>query len=423
MPAKINYQLNGGYWAPKYEVKEAFYTDFYHFVQKYYQELNDIDINDFFSLEPYIIGNMLGKYFLKEEVGGKLEDQPQKYFIGYCYHNRKYIDLILHLIKFFALWREIERCSEPHATDFFASSWASLVDTAKFFKYTTIEELKNSPEAPSVQDQRILDMLQNCPGSYDAPQFINPKEDLRLPKPRRDNFTFIGYYDNPEFNGEIVKYASCKITEDVTYYARWATYTYFHSNDGYASFDDLYSDFLKDFSQVIGREVGKSIERIEGHGPVSEFCKASYHGGLNKFFSNPKYHQKWWWLIEYFQSLKKNNPEILKRFDYSDGKFNSEAQVRWELNSLFVSRFHLVWPKTGDYSGLGIKEKLADATNSKIVKVKYPLYSRVDFPKLSRKGYTLVGYYDSPKFQENMVTEIIDERYANKTLYAKWQKD
>lgn len=422
MKVKVSYELNGGIWAPKDEVKESFYTDLYNFVNsKYDTDLKKMPLADFIVSEPYIIGNMVGKYYLKEEVGGKLENQPDDYFIGYCYKNKKYFQLIPHLIHFFALWREIERCMEANATDFFANSWASLVDTAKFFKYTTVAELEKSPESPTVRDERILYMLQNCPGVYLPPYEVNELADLRLPKPRKDGYEFIGWYDNPNFNGNVVKVISQDTKNDVKFYARWATHTFFHSNDGYVTFDDIYSDFLNDFSKSIGETVGKTVERLPNHGLVTEFCKVSFGGKLDLFFLNPKNYQKWIWLINYLRNLKKTQ-EDKDKFNYVDGKFGLEAQVRWELNSLFISRFHLVWPKTSDYSGVGIKEKIADSTNSRIEKVKYAVGDNVKFPEFVREGYKFAGWYDNSLCQGEEVKAINDDCYATKTLFAKWVK-
>ncbi|MFA7435253.1 MAG: InlB B-repeat-containing protein [Bacilli bacterium] len=413
----IKYELNGGIWAPKDEVKEEFYKELYDFVnQRFETELKNISLLDFQTSEPYIIGNLVGKYYLKEEVGGKVEDQPEDYFIGYLFKNNKFLKLIPHLEKFFALWREIENCTEPNATDFYANSWASLVDTAKFFKYTTVEELQKSPEAPSVQDPRIMWCLQNCPDVYFAPTKFEKDKLQRLPKPRRDDYEFIGWYSNPEFSGEI--YTNLEEGID-TYYARWATHTFFHSNDGYPTFDELYSDFLGDFSKFLNLKISKEFERLPKHGPVSEFCKESFNGRLNEFFSIKEYYDKWIWLIEWLKSL---NPDKVKRFEFKDGKFGLEAQVRWELNSLFVRRFHLVWPKTRDYSGAGIREKLADSTNSEIVKVKYPVGELVNFPEIKKAGYKLVGFYEDYNLIKEVIGPIKDDRYAAKTLYAKWEK-
>lgn len=422
MSVRIHYELNGGKFSPKDEVKEAFFTDLYHFInERYDTELKQISLRDFIHAEPYIIGNLASKYYLEEVIGGKLEDQSEDYFIGYCYKNGKYVDLIHRLIVFFADWRRIEGCLEPHAEDFFASSWAALVDTAKYFKYTTVDDLKKSPEAPSLQCDTILNHLQNCPGVYEPPIEVNHHEKQRLARPVRKGYYFYGWYDNPEFHGEPIKYVDSDATSDLTYYARWETYTYFHSNDGYITFDELYDDFLKDFSTVVGKPVGKSFERHPEHGRVSEFVRESYGGKLNEFFSIPTYHDKWWWLIEYFRTLKKDEEERAK-FEFKDGQFGSEPQVRWELNSLFVGWFHLTWPKTGDYSGPGIKEGLVNSTNSKILKVEYLVGETVELPVFTRRGYRFVGWYDNPKGVGDPITQIVDDCYASRTLYAQWEK-
>lgn len=417
----IKYNLNGGEFSPKDEVKESFYTDLYNFVNKNFDtELKSMSLNDFIVSEPYIIGNMCGKYYLEEVVGGKIEDQTDKYFIGYCYKNKMYVELIPHLIEFFANWREIEGCTEPNAYDFFASAWASLVDTAKFFKYTTEEELKNSPESPSVRCATILNSLQNCPEVYEVPYTYSNVFDTRLPKPKRTNYEFLGWFTNNGFNGDEIKYISKDEKNDVEVYARWATHTFFHSNDGYASFDALYNDFLNDFSNSIGYKVGKEIPRFPNHGPVSEFLLASIDGKLNEFFASKDNYDKWIWLVEYIRSLKKTDKEMQSRFEFKNNKFGLEAQVRWELNSLFVKRFHLVWPKSNDYSGAGVREKIADFTNTSIVKVKYPVGENVLFPNVHNEGFTFDGWYVNPEGTGEKITEINDDKYAAKTIYAKW---
>lgn len=424
MSVRINYELNGGIFFPKDEVKEAFYTDLYHFVNDNYEtELKTIPLEDFIVAEPYIIGNTCGKYFLKEIIGGTLEEQPDTHFIGYLYKNNKYLELIPHLIHFFALWREIEGCREPHATDFFASSWAALVDTAKFFKYTTVEDLEKSPESPTVRCEPILNSLQTCPGLYETPYVVSQTEDTRLPKPKKEKYEFLGWYDNPNFEGEAITHILKTQTQDITVYARWGTHTFFHSNDGYATFDDLYTDFLSDFSEAIGIKVTKAVERINPHGPVSDFCKVSYNGNLNKFFAIEQYYNKWIWMIEHIRSLKSNAEEVQNKFVFKDGKFGCEAQVRWELNSLFVTRFHIVWPKTNDYSGVGVKEKFADITNSAIIKVKYPVGEKVVFPKVSHKdGLTFCGWFNNPDGLNEEIKSITDDSYATEIVYAKWRK-
>lgn len=422
MTIRIHYELNGGYWDPKEEIKEAFFTDFYHFITTHYDSpLKTINVRDFIHAKPYVMGSLASPFYLKEEIGGKLEDQPEEYFIGYCYHRGKYIDLIQHLIRFFADWRRIEGCAEPHAEDFFASSWAALVDTAKFFAYTTLEDLQNSPESPSVRCETILSYLQHCPGAYEPPYVVDGTINQRLAKPYRKGYYFYGWYDNPDFKGEPVHFVDRHATADLTYYARWKTYTYLHSNDGYRTFEELYDDFLRDFSSFLNTSVNKTIECDPIHGRISYFLKKSENGKLNAFFQKKTYYDKWFWLIDYLRSLKKTEEERAY-FDFNDGRFGSEEQVRWELNSLFVGGFHLTWPKTGDYSGPGIKEALADRTNSQILTVDYFINERVTLPRITRPGFKFLGWYENSEGDGEAITVITDDRYANRTLYAKWKR-
>ena len=418
---KIFYDLRGGHWNFKDEVKMAFYRELYEFVEKNYPEgVASLAFKDMVIAEPYIIGNTFGKYYLKEIVGGALKDQPDTHFIGYCVKHHKFLELIPHLIRFFALWRDIEGCSETHATDFFASSWASLVDTAKFFKYTTVEELKVSPEAPSVQDIRILTSIQNCPEQYRAPEAVALGQMVRIPSPRKVGFTFLGWYLNPKCLGEKVEVVVGG-RDDLTLYAKWGTHTFFHANDGYLTFEELYTDFLSDFSTLLAKPLTKAKERMGEHGWVSDFCKVEA-GRLNQFFGIQKFQQKWQWLIDYVASLYQETPELQKDFIYHSNAFGNEEHVKWELNSLFVSRYHLIYPKTKDYSGAGIKECLANNTNSFLIRVDYVVGEAVVFPSVSKQDAILVGWATAPDQSGEWIKEIHDDRFSAKTIYAHWKR-
>jgi len=417
---EIIYDLKGGKWDLKNEVKEKFYFDLYAFVnRKYDTELKNIEFEDFVDFEPYVIGNLCGQYFVEEKVGGSLEEQSEEFFIGYCFKQGKYLKLIPHLITFFANWRRIEGCSEKNASDFFANSWASLVDTAKFFKYTTIEELEKSPESPTVRCDIILNSLQSCPETTPIPFSVALGEEVILPRPRRINYTFVDWFT--EKTHKFVKTLTGEKQKSISLYAKWKTNTFLHSNDGYITFDDLYTDFLKDFSTFLGEEVTKDSKRVESHGPVSDFCVKSFGGKLDAFFAIPKYYQKWIWLINYLCDMKKMDDKMKQKFQYQDHHFGCEAQVRWELNSLFVKRFHLVWPKTGDYSGAGIHAKIADFTNSQILNFKYIASERCILPKLELNNKCFKGWYDNPEGKGESIESIDDERFAGKSLYAQYK--
>ena len=123
---QIKYELNGGVFNPKNDIKVKFYQDLYYFInENYNQALAEIEFIEFIHLEPYLIGKYAGKYFLEQKPGSKLEEQSEDYFIGYCYKNNKHVNLIKLLIPFFKNWRTIEHCNELNADDFFEIGRAS----------------------------------------------------------------------------------------------------------------------------------------------------------------------------------------------------------------------------------------------------------------------------------------------------------
>lgn len=417
---KIIYHLNGGHFNYKDEVKRVFYLDLFNFVNdKNPSVLEGISFTEFVSSQPYVIGNLAKNFYLEEKVGSKLEEQSSDYFIGYCYKQGKYQKLIPHLIHFFALWRDIEGCREEFATDFFASSWAALVDSAKFFKYTTEDDLKNSPEAPAVRDVRILNSIQNCPELITAPTEVLLGEKSLIPHPRKIGYNFLGWFADQGFRKQ-VEVATGREGK-LNLYAKWGTYTYFHANDGYLKFEDIYEDFLRDFSLIVGSSLTKEKTWEGENGWVSDFCKKS-SGYLNKFFAISSNHQKWFWLVEYVAKLYDATPESKKDFDYFNGAFVNEDHLRWEFNSLFVSRYHVVYPKTKDYSGAGIKEKIALQTNSFHLRLDYAVGDEVALPNVDKSHYKLIGWYSNPQGLGERIVKINDDSFATLTLYAKWQK-
>jgi uncharacterized repeat protein (TIGR02543 family) len=414
---KINYELNGGIFSPKNDIKIKFYKDLYDFINKHYnQVLKKIEFIDFIHLEPYLIGKYAGKYFLEEKPGTTLEDQSEDFFIGYCYKNNIHIHLINLLISFFENWRTIERCNELYADDFFASSWASMVDTAKYFKFETKEQLKNSKEAPQIKNSEVIwNFMTTYPGAVIETYDTNESK-IAVPIPKRDKYLFLGWYKDSKFRISF----NGLVNKNLSLYAKWATVVSLHSNDGYNTFDELYSDFLNDFSLVIKEKVTKDSVLNKIHGEVCDFLVKSYGGKLNAFFSNKKMYNKWIWLINYLQNNVNDNVEKQK-FLFQNSKFNSEPQVRYELNSLFVGRFHLAWPKTVDYSGSGIKDDLVNSTASLITKKYIQSDKEIILPKrFSNKK--IIGW-SLNREGTSIILKANANTHAFKILYAIYEKE
>ncbi len=171
----------------KRKLFEMFFSDFYYFIKdnSNSKELIENNINscdDFLKFADYYAGGMencysMGysfyKYFLFPNKIIDVSLQSDKCFIGYCYKNKKYLEFIEFLIDFFAYWRNDEGCTtfEPYnyGDNFFASSWASLVDTCKLFYFS-------SETVYHWQSFRVKYCLDNIPGVIK----YNNNDDIRI---------------------------------------------------------------------------------------------------------------------------------------------------------------------------------------------------------------------------------------------------
>ena len=150
----INFRsLDEGIWASKDDIYIDYYTYFYNFLKEHTKcDLSNTTLEDFLKAgktwslngksDMYHFGDRYGRYYLTSQKDGTLAEQPETTFLGYCYKNGKFIDLINHLEEFFAYWRTDEGYtgseSDPEnvGNDFYIEPWASMVDTAKFFFFT-----------------------------------------------------------------------------------------------------------------------------------------------------------------------------------------------------------------------------------------------------------------------------------------------
>lgn len=245
-PYEIEYKSDGDVYLTKSAMRSAYFTDFYAFIVSTEEGKTHLENNEIYCASDFVnlasdwkgagrneltgIGNVAGQFYLDIQVGGKLEDQPTTHFIGYCYQNNKWIDLIEFLMVFFAYWRTDEGYtggpSDPENTgnDFFASAWASLVDTAKMFYFTSDTLTDKYPWFTKERSERVHYALDHVPGCahFDIlPQFIDD-EDIVIPDIQIEGKTFIGWFDNKEGNGErITVLKKDEINEEVVLYAIW----------------------------------------------------------------------------------------------------------------------------------------------------------------------------------------------------------
>lgn len=217
----VTYNLGFEYYETKDLLYKAFFTDFYDFLIT--KTDIDMEILEIASCEEFLevcadwnaygkdsfygVGDMFSKYYVSVEIGGKLENQPTDTFIGHCYQQGRYVEFIKHLMVFFEYWRTDEGytggADDPNnlGNDFFAEPWASLVDTCKFFKFTS-ENLNDTYSW--FRSERVKDALDNIPSVINVT--LDTKgtkiDPVYLPHLNvRDGYTFVGWVD--ENNKEV----------------------------------------------------------------------------------------------------------------------------------------------------------------------------------------------------------------------------
>lgn len=224
----IQYYINTNSTKHVYPSREAlmraFYTDFYYYIAAYHGtgslRANGVkNAADFINLaivspdavetEFYDIGFVAGKYFLRTDNNGILENQSTSGFLGFCYQNGLYQEILPFFIRYFAYWR----IDEGFATEFncyadmFTEGWAPIIDITKFFHFDEI----TSP----VKTARMIDCLTNAAGVVYGLDSADP-----LPCIRLRGYVFEGWYDNPQYNGNPVTGLDSENTQ-VSLYAKW----------------------------------------------------------------------------------------------------------------------------------------------------------------------------------------------------------
>ena len=240
----INYVLGDEVFADKHQLFLAFFTDFYYYIVDYRQRENylmDRGVND---LETFLsicgsytggaagmgnVGNLLGQFYLRIDVGGNIDDQTaDDGFIGYCLENNKYVEFVYFIQDFFYWWRLDEGYTngpdDPEGTgsDFLASAWASVVDTAKFFYYdkdTLPSYFISKGHIPAFYDRipYIVNLGENTfIYTYDWEEGLNLPTSLTM-----DGYTFVGWFDNENFEGDALEYLPTNIYHNITLYAKF----------------------------------------------------------------------------------------------------------------------------------------------------------------------------------------------------------
>lgn len=198
------------------ELHRAFFTEFYYFVS---QNEGVLEKNGITNLDEFLelslnydagrgqmrdFSDRFSQYFLTKDINGVIENQPDTTFIGYCYKNNKFVDVIKFFMLFFSYWRIDEKYATLYnrGADFFSESWAPLVDICKYFYFTA--------ETSPVVTSRVLDCFKNPSGVA-----IQTSSSSEIPTYKVRGYKVLGWYDNQNFQG-----APCQKLDNQFLYAK-----------------------------------------------------------------------------------------------------------------------------------------------------------------------------------------------------------
>ena len=240
----VDYILPEGLCLDKEHLFRAYFTEFYNYIVNVRDEggylisrgVNNVD--DFLKVASTWngggagmadIGNLAGKYYLKIDTGGQIENQKaEDGFIGYCLENNKFVEFVYFIQDFFYWWRLDEGYTggsdDPQGvgSDFLASAWASLVDTAKFFyfeKDTLPHYFITKGHVPEFY-ARIPYIISNTDITftyiYDWEKGMDLVKNIEV-----NGYEFLGWYDNPDFDGEKIERLEKGIYHNIVLYGKF----------------------------------------------------------------------------------------------------------------------------------------------------------------------------------------------------------
>ncbi len=227
---KVVYDYGYNVFASKDALRTSFYSDFYYFLkEKTDFDLSSIDVKDakgFIAFctdwnalgkeNLYGPGDTLNPYFLTPASGKDINSQEGDTFLGYVYKQGKYQEFIEFLPLFFRYWRKDEGCDcfGPVDTyDFYYRAWDSLVDTLKFF-YFTSETLKI--KYPWYKSVRVRNALDEVPSVHtELKEWEEFDGSLELKPVNVNGYEFKGWFLDKDYKEEVKT-----VNSDVTVYAK-----------------------------------------------------------------------------------------------------------------------------------------------------------------------------------------------------------
>ncbi len=252
---------------------------------------------------------------------------------------------------------------------------------------------------------------------------------IELPVVERDGYEFLGWYDNPEFEGDPITIIEKGNTGAKTFYLnieeKPATVVTFDTAGGYLglypSVDAAIADFLADYNTARGKS--HTVETFYALGSWGEISDASL------FLYNVNYKAKWTWLVNYIAGVasSSNKSAWTDFFNYTSQAELNAAQSNhiyriayelrgWVGQAQYTQNGNFM---TADYSSAAVKAAYVAAIT---LPNTYKYSEACELPTPIRENYTFLGWIDS---EGNPVTEFPGQAIAGDavTYTATWKAD
>lgn len=281
---------------------------------------------------------------------------------------------------------------------------------------------------------------------------------LILPTPKRNGYTFVGWFDNVEFTGNAyVQIDKSKATSDKEFWAKWEVYN--EKSDTYTVMLYFNNGTLKDGqSDVKNYKYGTAIIlpelKRDGYCFGGWFEDKNFKGSPVTEIpatatGNKVYYAKWIKIGEEDPDVKPLKYIVTFNYNYDEASTSIEIEVdsgktvakpndpsregyeflgwfedasgssEYNFTSGVIKSFTLyaLWKVktfkvTLNFNGGTIVSGINIST--------YTYGEGATLPVLEKSGYIFEGWYESSIFDGNMKTEISKTDTGDKTYYAKW---
>ena len=299
-----------------------------------------------------------------------------------------------------------------HALSSSSSNITTLVNRGQYIVLDS-ELVLDSPNVAYVCDLGQFDTIKDTTFTVES--------EINLLTPKKDGYTFAGWYDNAEFSGEKVTMISAGTSGNKVYYAKWeeVVYTIEYELNGGASYGE-YPDLA-----AIKADFNTDYKATTGYNDYSHWY-GSTSPIMNVF---TKTNHKWDWLLDYWTLTNTNsyngvsNATIFQQVKTS-GTCSDYYYLSTEIAGWYLGAQKAV------YSGNLKSANYADDSVNELIwyyapkKSSYTISMTEDYHLVApyRENYTFLGWYDNEDFEGEIVTKIAAGSIGNVKLYAKWEQ-